>query len=56
MVDVKQRYVTYIIITVCLICIKIVSCQAEIFWNKLPGIKKEVVINVYHCFVNCMNT
>jgi hypothetical protein len=56
MVDVKQHYVTYIIITVCLICIKMSSCQAEICCNNLPTIEKRVVINGYHCIVNCMNT
>ena len=52
MVDVKQHCVTYIIITMCLICITIASFQAEICCNILPGIQKRVVINGYHCFVN----
>ena len=52
MADVKEHYVTYIIITVWLICITMTSCQAEIWCDKLPGIEKRVVINGYHCFVN----
>ena len=55
MVDVKQHYVTYITINVCLTCITMASYQAEIRCNKIPDVEMRVVINGYHCFVNCMN-
>ena len=47
MTDLKQDYVTYINIIMCLICIKMASYQAEICCNKIPWIQKRDIINGY---------